>query len=86
MKENIFSLFSLKDKVALITGASQGIGEAIAFAYSRAGARLVICSRKMEKIEKVATKINSEGGDALAIEANVSIAEDRKRIVKSAMD
>lgn len=86
MKENIFSLFSLKDKVALITGASQGIGEAIAFAYSRAGARLVICSRKMEKIDKVAVKINSEGGDTLAIEANVSIAEDGQRLVKSAMD
>lgn len=84
--ENVFSMFSLKDKVALITGASQGIGEAIALTYARAGARVAICSRRMEKISKVAAKISGEGGDALPVEANVSNAEHRRRLVQSVMD
>lgn len=62
--------FSLTGKVALITGASRGIGAAIAQAYAAAGARLVLSSRKIEGVEAVAEQIRSGGGEALAVAAH----------------
>lgn len=85
MEEDMGSLFSLQNRVALVTGASQGIGKEIALAYSRAGARLVICSREKKRIDKVGKEIKESGGEVLSLEANVSNAEDRERLVKSAV-
>ena len=63
-------LFSLEGKVALITGASKGIGEAIARYYAACGAKVVINSRKQEELDKVAAGIISEGGECTGIAAN----------------
>jgi dehydrogenase/reductase SDR family member 4 len=57
--------FSLEGKVAIITGASKGIGESIAQAYALAGAKVVVNSRKQEAVDEVAAAINAqntEGG------------------------
>lgn len=59
--------FELIGKIALITGASRGIGEAIAHAYAAAGATVVLSSRKQEALDQVATAIREKGGQALAI-------------------
>lgn len=67
---NINSLFSLQGKVALITGASKGIGEAIAHAFSSAGAKVVINSRKQEELDQVALAIRTSGGECTGIAAN----------------
>ena len=56
--------FSLKDKVALVTGASRGIGEAIAITLSEHGARCILASRKIEELEKVKSNIEKSGGQA----------------------
>jgi NAD(P)-dependent dehydrogenase (short-subunit alcohol dehydrogenase family) len=56
--------FSLKNKVALITGASRGIGEAIAITLSERGARCILASRKIHELEKVKAKIEDNGGSA----------------------
>jgi NAD(P)-dependent dehydrogenase (short-subunit alcohol dehydrogenase family) len=86
MTKEIHSGFSLKGKVAIITGASRGIGEEIARVYSKAGARLVICSRKLEGIEKAADAIMKEGGEVLPVAANVSVGEDREKLIKAALE
>jgi len=66
------SLFNLSGQVAVITGSSRGIGRSIAIQLSRAGARVVISSRKQEACELVAQQIRAEGGEALAVAANIS--------------
>jgi len=65
------ALIDLQGKVAIVSGASRGIGEAIALAYSAAGARVVVSSRKLEGVQAVAKKIEELGGDALAVSAHV---------------
>src|SRR5207247_4117162 len=57
----------LKDRVAIITGSSMGIGEAIARAYARAGARLIVNARSQERVQHVARSLQDEGHDAVAV-------------------
>jgi NAD(P)-dependent dehydrogenase (short-subunit alcohol dehydrogenase family) len=63
-------IFSLEGKVALITGASKGIGEAIARYFAANGAKVVINSRKQEELDKVAESIKAAGGNCTGIAAN----------------
>jgi NAD(P)-dependent dehydrogenase (short-subunit alcohol dehydrogenase family) len=78
--------FSLEGKVAVVTGASRGIGRAIALRFARAGARVVVCSRKQEGVEVVAGEIATNGGEALAIQAHVGQPEDVAAMVERTLD
>lgn len=62
--------FTLTDRVVVVTGASRGIGEAIARAAAAAGARVVLAARKQEGLDAVAASIRDEGGTALAMAAH----------------
>lgn len=64
-------LFNLDGKVALITGASRGIGEAIARLLAAYGAKVIVSSRKAEACEAVAASIREQGGDAVAMPCHV---------------
>ena len=79
------SMFDLSGKVAIVTGASRGIGEAIARAYADAGAAVVLGSRKQEALEEVARSIREGGGRALAVAAHVGKPEDVSRLVAMAV-
>ena len=63
-------LFDLTGRVAIVTGASRGIGRAIAEQFAQAGAKVVLSSRKQEALDQVAQEINSAEGEATAIAAH----------------
>jgi 3-oxoacyl-[acyl-carrier protein] reductase len=65
-------MFSLKDKVALVTGASQGIGRATSLALAEAGAKVAIAARNTEKLASLAAEIAATGGEALAVPMDVA--------------
>ena len=78
--------FSLHGKVALITGASRGIGRAIGLRLAKAGAAVVVSSRKVENVQAVASEIKAAGGKALALQAHVGRPDDVTALVAQAMD
>jgi len=71
-------MFSLKDRVALVTGASQGIGRATALALAQAGARVAVAARNAGKLAEVAAEIAAAGGEAIAVPMDVADAEQVK--------
>jgi 3-oxoacyl-[acyl-carrier protein] reductase len=71
-------MFSLKDKVALVTGASQGIGRATSLALAEAGAKVALAARNAEKLASLAAEIAAAGGEALAVPMDVADAAQVK--------
>src|ERR1700685_545104 len=71
-------MFSLQDKVALITGASQGIGRATALALAASGAKVAVAARNTEKLDTLVAEIEAAGGQALAVPMDVADAAQIK--------
>ncbi len=79
-------MFSLKDKVALVTGASQGIGRETALALAEAGAKVAAAARSESKLADLAREIAAKGGEALAVKMDVANAEQVKAGFKQVLD
>jgi NAD(P)-dependent dehydrogenase (short-subunit alcohol dehydrogenase family) len=76
----------MTDRVALITGASSGIGKASAEAFAAKGARVVLAARRQDELASLVSEIEARGGTATAIRTDVSAAGDVERMVAHAME
>jgi gluconate 5-dehydrogenase len=79
-------LFNLTGKVALVTGASKGLGEAMALGLSKAGARVALCARNQEDLNRVQKKIEEKGGVALVAGADILQAKSIREMVGRVLD
>jgi NAD(P)-dependent dehydrogenase (short-subunit alcohol dehydrogenase family) len=78
--------FSLKGKIALVTGGGRGIGQAIAFGFAKAGAKVIITSRKIEDLEATAAKIKAFGGEAFPLQSHLGKFEEIQKMVNTVVD
>lgn len=76
----------LEHKVALITGGGSGIGEAAAVLFAKEGARVAILGRTREKLEETVRRIEEAGGEALAVEGDVSKYADMERVAAEVVE
>ena len=76
----------LAEKVAIVTGSTRGIGQAIAEELARQGAKVVISGRNGERAQQVAAAIQEAGGEAIAVQADVSHMADAQQLVKETLD
>ena len=77
---------TLEGKIAIVTGASRGIGRAIALRLAREGSRVVLTARTLEDLSKVAAEIKSEGGATTVFAADLRTPEAPEAIAKATMD
>ena len=82
---SIAARFRLDGRVAIVTGASKGIGESIARALAEAGAQVVVSSRKQEAVDAVADSIRAAGGEALGVAAHAGDPAQLGRLVDAAV-
>ena len=75
----------LKGKCALVTGASKGLGRAIAEELAKEGARVSLCARGKEDLEKTAADVRAHGVKAVAIPADVAVAADVQRVIDATL-
>jgi 3-oxoacyl-[acyl-carrier protein] reductase len=76
----------LEKRIAIVTGGGTGIGQGIAVALAREGAKVVVSGRRAEPLERTVRSIKQAGGEALAVQADMSSVADVQRLVKSAVD
>jgi len=78
--------FQIQGKIAIVTGASRGIGRAIAHSLAEAGAKVALSSRKLEDLQKVAEEIRRKGGDAFPIAAHNGKVADLENLVTKTVE
>ena len=76
----------LQGQVAIVTGGGTGIGEGVALALAREGAKVVVCGRRADPLKRTVAAIEQAGGVGLAIQADVSSPQDVERLVNTARE
>ena len=82
---DIPAMFQLTGKVAIVTGASRGVGQAIAKGFAQSGADLVLVSRNLPALEEVAKEIEGLGRKALPLSADIGNPEDIQKVVEATL-
>jgi NAD(P)-dependent dehydrogenase (short-subunit alcohol dehydrogenase family) len=77
---------ALKDKVAVITGASRGLGKAFAMRFAGEGAKLLLTTTNLERAEGTAKEIEAKGGEVTFMKADISVADDTRKIAEKVME
>lgn len=80
------SRFSLQGKTAIVTGGGRGLGRAIAAGFARAGAKVVITSRKVQDLEDTAAEIKASGGQAYPVQAHLGKMDEIQKMVDVALE
>lgn len=75
----------LSDKVAIVTGASRGIGRSIAIALAGQGAKVVVLARNVEALQNLTAEIEAQGGEAVAVAGDVAVENDTNNLIKQAV-
>lgn len=83
---SLIERFTLTDSVAIVTGASKGIGRAIALAYAEAGASVVCGARTLSDVQALAEEIQDNGGRATPVQCDVMDSDAREALVKTAIN
>ncbi|MBI5104975.1 MAG: SDR family oxidoreductase [Solirubrobacterales bacterium] len=81
----VLDLFRLDGKVAIVTGASSGLGVDFAVALAEAGADVAICARRAERLQDTRAQVEALGRRCLAVPADVTVVEDCTRVVEQTM-
>lgn len=76
----------MKDKIVVITGASSGIGKALAFEFGTKGAIVVLAARNLEKLQEIVSDLNKRGFQALAVQTDVTIESDCRELVEKTLE
>lgn len=76
----------LTDRVAIVTGASSGLGVALAEGLAEAGADLVLTGRRLERLQRTASSVEARGRRAIAVRADAAAPDDAARVVEAAID
>ncbi|HET9915308.1 MAG TPA: SDR family oxidoreductase [Anaerolineales bacterium] len=76
---------AIAGKVAIITGASSGIGEVTALEFASAGAKVVLAARRIERLQKLAETIRAAGGTALPVQTDLTSIEQIRNLVKTTL-
>lgn len=83
---SVSKLFDLSGKVAVVTGGSRGIGEAIATVYAEAGAAVVLAGRSREPLDEAAARLRAAGASAVAVPTNCGHPEEVERLIETAKE
>src|SRR5437660_4967686 len=82
----LLDLFRLDGKVAIVTGASSGLGVAFATGLAEAGADVAICARRVEKLQRTREQVEALGRRCIAVPADVANPDDCNRVVAEAVE